>query len=108
MLIKPQAIMFAPVIGLAFIYAYFKKGGIKKALVGTLAGAAILQELYSLPLFPSGRSAASLDNRQICGGYPNIPVCVSERIQYICADGFKLRRACPIHTGKSYALRNNA
>ncbi len=52
MLIKPQAIMFAPVIGLAFIYAYFKKGGRKKALIGTFAGAAIFAGVIFLASLP--------------------------------------------------------
>ena len=52
MLIKPQAIMFAPVIGLVYIYAYFKKGNIKKALLGTFAGAVIFAGVIFLASLP--------------------------------------------------------
>ena len=38
LLIKPQAIMFAPVVGLSFVYALFKNGGLKQALIGIFGG----------------------------------------------------------------------
>ena len=52
MLIKPQAIMFAPVIGLVFLYAYFNKNGLKKALIGTIAGAVIFAGTIFLASLP--------------------------------------------------------
>jgi Gpi18-like mannosyltransferase len=45
---KPQAIMFAPVIGLAYVYAFFKKGGIKKAVAGTAGGLAVAAAVLAL------------------------------------------------------------
>lgn len=41
LLIKPQAIMFLPVVGLAYLYALFKRGGLKKAVTGTAGALAI-------------------------------------------------------------------
>lgn len=49
---KPQAIMFAPVVGLAYVYALFKKGGRVRALVGILGGivaAAAVMAAFILP-----------------------------------------------------------
>ena len=37
-LIKPQGLMLAPVVGLCYVYALFKKGGLKQALVGIFGG----------------------------------------------------------------------
>ena len=52
LLIKPQAIMFAPIVGLAYVYALFKRGGMKKALVGIFGGAAIFAALMTLAAWP--------------------------------------------------------
>lgn len=52
LLIKPQAIMFLPVIGLAYFYALFKKGGIKKALIGIFGGAAVFIAVMALAIWP--------------------------------------------------------
>jgi len=45
LLVKPQAVMFLPVVGLAYFYALFKRGGFGKAVGGIfgglLAGAAV-------------------------------------------------------------------
>jgi len=52
LLIKPQAIMFAPVVGLAYVYALFKRGGMKKALVGIFGGAAVFAAVIALGVWP--------------------------------------------------------
>lgn len=52
LLIKPQAIMFAPVVGLAYIYALFKKGELKKALIGIFGGAAIAGAIIFAAVLP--------------------------------------------------------
>ena len=83
MLIKPQAIMFAPVIGLAFIYAYFKKGGIKKALVGTLAGAAIFAGVIFLASLPFRGSQQPL---WIIGKY----AAATQTYQYASLNAFNI------------------
>lgn len=52
LLIKPQAIMFLPVVGLAYFYALFKKGGALKAaanMIGALAIGAAVIFLGALP-----------------------------------------------------------
>lgn len=41
MLIKPQAILFAPVVGLAYLYSLFKKGKTGTAILNILGSAAI-------------------------------------------------------------------
>lgn len=41
LLLKPQAIMFAPVVGLAYVYALFKKGETYKGLIGVFGGALV-------------------------------------------------------------------
>lgn len=41
MLIKPQAILFAPVVGLAYLYSLFKKGTTGKAVLNILGSAAV-------------------------------------------------------------------
>lgn len=49
---KPQAIMFAPVVGLAYGYALFKKGGFVKAVIGIVGGisaAAAVLAVFILP-----------------------------------------------------------
>lgn len=58
LLLKPQAIMFAPVVGLAYIFALLKKGGLKKALVGILGGAAIAAALIFAAVYPFTGSQA--------------------------------------------------
>jgi dolichyl-phosphate-mannose-protein mannosyltransferase len=52
LLIKPQAIMFAPVVGLAYVYALFKRGGLKKALTGIFGGLAIIAAVIFLGALP--------------------------------------------------------
>lgn len=42
LLLKPQAIMFAPVVGLAYVYSLFKKGKAYKGVVGILGGALVV------------------------------------------------------------------
>jgi dolichyl-phosphate-mannose-protein mannosyltransferase len=51
-LIKPQAIMFAPVVGLVYFYALFKKGQIGKALLGIFGGAFIFAATIFLASLP--------------------------------------------------------
>jgi Gpi18-like mannosyltransferase len=52
LLIKPQAIMFAPVVGLAYFYALFKKGGFGKAVGGMFGGLAIIAAVIFLGSLP--------------------------------------------------------
>lgn len=52
LLVKPQAIMFAPVVGLAYIYALFKRGGLKKAVIGMSGGLVIVAGLLFLGALP--------------------------------------------------------
>ncbi|MGI5849420.1 MAG: glycosyltransferase family 39 protein [Christensenellales bacterium] len=52
LLIKPQAIMMAPVVGLAYVYALFKKGGLKKALFGIFGGAVIAAAVIFAAVMP--------------------------------------------------------
>ncbi len=49
---KPQAIMFAPVVGLAYVYALFKKGGLGKAILGILGGAVAAAAVFALFIWP--------------------------------------------------------
>ncbi len=49
---KPQAFMFAPVVGLAYVYALFKKGGLVKALVGIFGGIAVMAAVLALFVWP--------------------------------------------------------
>ncbi len=52
LLIKPQAILFAPVVGLAFLYSLFKRCGLKKALAGIFGGAVIIGGVLVLGTLP--------------------------------------------------------
>lgn len=52
LLVKPQAIMFAPVIGLAFLFSLFKRGGIKRALIGIFGGTVIIAGVLFLGTLP--------------------------------------------------------
>ncbi|MDD5017955.1 MAG: glycosyltransferase family 39 protein [Eubacteriales bacterium] len=52
LLIKPQAIMFAPVVGLCYFYALFKKHGLKKALFGITGGALVAAAVLFAGIFP--------------------------------------------------------
>ena len=52
LLIKPQAIMLAPVVGLCYIYAFFKKGGFVKALLYALGSAAIVAAVFVAGVLP--------------------------------------------------------
>lgn len=52
LLIKPQAVMFAPVVGLVYIYALFEKGHLKKAIVGILGGSVIIAGTLFLASIP--------------------------------------------------------
>jgi len=49
---KPQAIMFAPVVGLAYVYALFKKGGLGKAIVGIFGGAVAAAAVFAVFIWP--------------------------------------------------------
>ena len=51
-LIKPQAVLFLPVVGLAYFYAVFKKGGLKKALVGIFGGAVVTAAVFFAMVLP--------------------------------------------------------
>ena len=52
LLVKPQAIMFAPVVGLVYFYSLFIKGHIKKAVLGIFGGAAIIAAMLFLASLP--------------------------------------------------------
>ncbi|MGE5494073.1 MAG: hypothetical protein ACM3S4_02085 [Burkholderiales bacterium] len=52
LLIKPQALMFLPVVGLAYFYALFKKGGFGKAVAGIVGGLAIIASVIFLGSLP--------------------------------------------------------
>ncbi len=52
LLIKPQAIMFAPVVGLAYIFALLKKGQMKKALAGIFGGALVAAAVMFIVIYP--------------------------------------------------------
>ena len=49
---KPQAIMFAPVVGLAYVYALFKKGGLGKAILGIFGGLAAAVAVFAVFIWP--------------------------------------------------------
>lgn len=49
---KPQAIMFAPVVGLAYLYALFKKEGRIKAVIGIIGGLAAAAAVAALFILP--------------------------------------------------------
>jgi Gpi18-like mannosyltransferase len=49
---KPQAIMLAPVVGLAYVYALFKKGGLGKAVLGIFSGLAAAAAVFALFIWP--------------------------------------------------------
>ena len=52
LLIKPQAILLAPVVGLYYIYSLFAKGGTGRALVHMLLGAAAAAVLIAVAAWP--------------------------------------------------------
>lgn len=52
LLLKPQAIMFAPVVGLGYIFALFKKGHVKKALAGIFGGAIVAAAVIFAAVYP--------------------------------------------------------
>jgi dolichyl-phosphate-mannose-protein mannosyltransferase len=52
LLIKPQAILFAPVVGLVYFYALFIKGRFGKAVLGIFGGAAIIAATVFLASLP--------------------------------------------------------
>ena len=49
---KPQAIMFAPVVGLAYVYALFKKGGLLKAFIGIIGGLVAAAAVFAVFIWP--------------------------------------------------------
>jgi Gpi18-like mannosyltransferase len=74
LLVKPQAIMFLPVVGLAYFYALFKKGGLKKAVIGIFGGIAIGAAVIFLGALPftGNQPALWIVNRytSTMGSYP--------------------------------------
>ncbi len=52
LLLKPQALLFLPVVGLAYFYALFKKGGLGKAVAGIFGGLAIIAAVIFLGSLP--------------------------------------------------------
>lgn len=52
LLIKPQAIILAPVVGLYYLYALFKKGQIGRGVLGILSGAGIALTVFAAGVLP--------------------------------------------------------
>jgi len=52
LLIKPQAIMLAPVIGLCYLYPIFKKANFWRGAAGILGGAAIAAAVFTAGVLP--------------------------------------------------------
>ncbi len=52
LLIKPQALILAPVVGLYYVYALFKKGNFKRGLLGIFGGGAIGASVFALGVLP--------------------------------------------------------
>jgi dolichyl-phosphate-mannose-protein mannosyltransferase len=52
LLLKPQAIMLAPVVGLAYIYELFKKDRIERAILRMIGGAAIVAAVFAAGVIP--------------------------------------------------------
>ncbi len=52
LLLKPQAIMLAPVVGLCYVLPLFKKGETGRALLGLLGGAAIMAAVFVAGVLP--------------------------------------------------------
>ncbi len=52
LLLKPQAIMLAPVVGLTYIYALFKKGRVERETLKLLASGAILAAVVAAGVIP--------------------------------------------------------
>ena len=52
LLIKPQAIMLLPVVGLYYLFALFKKGRVKRGLLGLFGGLAIGAAVFVLGVLP--------------------------------------------------------
>lgn len=52
LLVKPQAIMLAPVVGLTYIYALFKKGKTEREILKMLAAAAIVAAVFAAGVIP--------------------------------------------------------
>lgn len=52
LLIKPQAIMLAPVVGLAYIYAIFKKGERDRAILRMIGSVAIVAVVFAAGVIP--------------------------------------------------------
>lgn len=51
-LIKPQAIMLAPVIGLYYLYALFKKDNLTRGVLGMIGGAVIAVAVFAAFVYP--------------------------------------------------------
>lgn len=52
LLIKPQALILAPVVGLCYVYALFKKGGFTRGIVGVLGGAVVFAAVFAAGVLP--------------------------------------------------------
>ncbi len=52
LLIKPQALMFAPVVGLYYLYAMFKKGQLGRGLARALGGAVVFAAVFAAGVLP--------------------------------------------------------
>lgn len=52
LILKPQAIMLAPVVGLTYIYALFKKGKTEREILKMLGGAAIVAAVFAAGVIP--------------------------------------------------------
>ena len=52
LLLKPQAIMFAPVVGLCYVFPLFKKGKTGRTLLGIIGGAGIAIAVFAAGVLP--------------------------------------------------------
>ncbi len=52
LLIKPQAVMLLPVVGLYYVFALFKAGGVKRGVLGLIGGGAIGAAVFVLGVLP--------------------------------------------------------
>lgn len=52
LLIKPHALMFAPIVGLYYLYSLFKKGRLGRGLQGILGGAVVFAAVFAAGVLP--------------------------------------------------------
>ncbi len=52
LLVKPQAVMLLPIVGLYYVFALIKKGGVRRGMLGLLGGAVIGAGVFVLGVLP--------------------------------------------------------